>query len=68
MVADGLGAVTAGEIVTAQVSRLNLTSIGSPANTGVSAYLVPAGTAFDQANPGRPSPRARSRTGQPAST
>ncbi|GAA3223911.1 ExeM/NucH family extracellular endonuclease [Oerskovia jenensis] len=52
VVADGLGTVTAGESVTAAVSRLNLTSLGSPANTGVSAYLVPAGTAFDPANPG----------------
>ncbi|MDF2847699.1 MAG: ExeM/NucH family extracellular endonuclease [Oerskovia sp.] len=52
VVADGLGTVTAGESVTAQVSRLNLTSLGSPLNTGVSAYLVPAGTAFDPANPG----------------
>jgi 5'-nucleotidase len=54
VVADGLGTVTAGESVTAKVSRLNLTSLGSPLNTGVSAYLVPAGTAFDAANPGTP--------------
>jgi len=52
VVADAAGTVTAGGTVTATVSRLNLTSLGSPANTGVSAYLVPAGTAFDPANPG----------------
>lgn len=34
--------VTAGSAVTASLSRLDLTSLGSPANTTLSTYLVPA--------------------------
>ena len=34
------------------VTKLDLTSLGSPQNTAASAYLVPVGTDFDPANPG----------------
>jgi len=37
--------VTAGQPVTASLSRLNLTSLGSPANTSLDIYLVPIASA-----------------------
>ncbi|MBD5785241.1 ExeM/NucH family extracellular endonuclease [Cellulosimicrobium terreum] len=48
------GPVTAGEDVSVELSRLDLTSIGSPQNTEVSGYLVPADGEFDPASPGEP--------------
>ncbi|WP_265520264.1 ExeM/NucH family extracellular endonuclease [Oerskovia flava] len=46
------GAVEAGGTVSASLSRLDLTSLGSPQNTAVEAYLVPEGETFDPAAPG----------------
>lgn len=46
------GPVQAGATTSVAVSHLDLTSLGSPRNTAVSAYLVPAGAIFDPANPG----------------
>ncbi|MFD4990638.1 ExeM/NucH family extracellular endonuclease [Cellulosimicrobium cellulans] len=48
------GTVTAGSDVSVGLSGLNLTSLGSPANTSVDGYLVAADAAFDPANPGTP--------------
>ncbi|BDZ41557.1 hypothetical protein GCM10025865_08560 [Paraoerskovia sediminicola] len=48
------GTVTAGESTSVDLSRLDLTSLGSPANTDVTGYLVPRGEAFDAASPGEP--------------
>nr|WP_240643845.1 ExeM/NucH family extracellular endonuclease [Antribacter gilvus] len=42
------GAVEAGAAVEVGVSSLNLTSLGSPENTSVSAYLVPVGGTAEQ--------------------
>lgn len=36
--------VTAGDSITAALSRLDMTSLGSPANTTLSTYLVPLGS------------------------
>ena len=43
------GAVDPGGVVSLDLAKLDLTSLGSPANTSVAAYLVPAGTALDPA-------------------
>jgi len=48
------GTVTAGSAVSVGLSGLNLTSLGSPANTSVDGYLVAADATFDPANPGTP--------------
>lgn len=53
VVVDALpGPVTAGEDVSVALSRLDLTSLGSPQNTAVTGYLVPADGVFDPENPG----------------
>jgi 5'-nucleotidase len=55
VVVDGLpGPVAAGSDVSVGLSGLNLTSLGSPANTSVDGYLVAADATFDPANPGTP--------------
>ncbi|WP_454041653.1 ExeM/NucH family extracellular endonuclease [Cellulosimicrobium sp. Marseille-Q8652] len=55
VVVDALpGPVTAGEDVSVALSRLDLTSLGSPQNTAVTGYLVPADGTFDPENPGDP--------------
>ena len=41
-----------GDDATVSVSKLDLTSLGAPLNTKVTAYLRPSGAAFDRANPG----------------
>ena len=41
-----------GDDATVSVSKLDLTSLGAPLNTKVTAYLRPSGAAFDPANPG----------------
>ncbi len=41
-----------GDDATVSVSRLDLTSLGAPLNTKVTAYLRASGAAFDPANPG----------------
>ncbi|MCB7135184.1 ExeM/NucH family extracellular endonuclease [Cellulosimicrobium marinum] len=46
------GPVTAGEDVSVELSALDLTSLGSPRNTEVTGYLVPADGTFDPENPG----------------
>lgn len=46
------GTVEAGKGFTTTVQRLDLTSLGSPANTEAKAYLVAEGASFDPANPG----------------
>jgi len=48
------GTVTAGSEVSVALSGLDLTSLGSPRNTSVDGYLVPADATFDPANPGTP--------------
>ncbi|GII98508.1 5'-nucleotidase [Sediminihabitans luteus] len=48
------GDVEAGGTTSVTVSSLDLTSIGSPANTGVSGYLVARDDAFDADAPGQP--------------
>ncbi|QJW38633.1 ExeM/NucH family extracellular endonuclease [Cellulosimicrobium protaetiae] len=48
------GPVAAGADVSVGLSGLNLTSLGSPANTSVDGYLVAADATFDPANPGTP--------------
>ncbi len=48
------GTVTAGSDVSVGLSGLDLTSLGSPANTSVDGYLVAADATFDPANPGTP--------------
>lgn len=53
VVVDGLpGPVAAGGDVSVALSHLDLTSLGSPQNTAVNGYLVPADGTFDPANPG----------------
>ncbi len=53
VVVDSLpGPVQAGGSASVRLSRLDLTSLGAPANTAVTAYLTPAGTVFDPAAPG----------------
>jgi len=53
VVVDALpGTVAAGAEVSVGLSRLDLTSLGSPQNTEVSGYLVPADGTFDPENPG----------------
>ncbi|MFC8731776.1 5'-nucleotidase C-terminal domain-containing protein [Luteimicrobium sp. NPDC057192] len=41
-----------GDDATVSVSKLDLTSLGAPLNTKVTAYLRASGAAFDPANPG----------------
>ncbi|SME90384.1 5'-nucleotidase [Cellulosimicrobium cellulans J34] len=48
------GTVTAGSDVTVELSAVDLTSLGSPRNTSVDGYLVPADGEFDPADPGNP--------------
>ncbi len=48
------GTVTAGSDVSVGLSGLDLTSLGSPANTSVDGYLVAADATFDPAAPGTP--------------
>lgn len=55
VVVDALpGPVAAGSDVSVGLSGLDLTSLGSPANTSVDGYLVAADATFDPANPGTP--------------
>ncbi|GAA4845486.1 hypothetical protein GCM10023221_24770 [Luteimicrobium xylanilyticum] len=45
-------ATRAGEVASAKVSSLNLTSLGAPRNTSLTEFLVPSGAAFDAKKPG----------------